>query len=250
MRRQAGYTVYEIILTISIFIIVTAGTAAFVSGSFDTKTVKAKTLLQQVKGIEAVFANYVAVNLYNSSIFSNESALLQLNEDAMQKSGYLKGYKIKTRNLPLGKQERYFIFSDIEKELIASIFATRLRSGGSAGTDADSSSRANYRNFFLLMGPSTELAIEFYNLCNKKKITTLPSPLPEPAQLFTDTDNKKCNVFNSQDSGFEEVVEKFRGDTLGTSSYDISDGNVSISPSLFYDLPRRKSSLVISYEFL
>ena len=255
MRRQRGFTIHEMVLTITVFIVVTAAITAYVGGSFDTTRTRAQTLLQQVKTIETAFATYVAINNYNSKIFPNESAQLTLNAMGMQQAGYLKGFIVKdlTRTTSQWNAVSYVDFAAVEKDLIGSVFATRLLTGQSTVSETANSSRANYRNFFIILDPSEKLALTFYNLCNGTTITALPEPFPPPQELFAITPEKKCKLLKTQEywgEDFDDIGKMSRGKTLG--NYSFGTENITHYPGfLKYHLGDNKpSALIVSYEFL
>ena len=199
MRRQQGFTIYEMVLTITIFITVTSAIAAYVSGSFDTTRTRAQTLLQQVKTIETAFAAYVAVNNYNSKIFSHESAQMTLNAVGMQQTGHLKGFNVKALiadKIPAQwRGVSYVDFSAVEKNLIGSVFATRLLTGTIDGHGLGYFVTGQLPQFFLLLLiRRKKLAIEFYNLCNDTTITALPVTFPAPQIVVRHHPRKKMQT--------------------------------------------------------
>ena len=214
MKKQKGFTLYEIIITLTIFFIFTAGTAAYVSGFFETSPLRVKTLLQHMKIIGPAFGLYYAKNLYGSEIYKDHPGKIKINLREMQAKGYIKNFNIIEKTGTAGKYS-YADLKDIAPNLRGNLLAFQL--------DGD---KKIYRNYYMVSGAVDEMVAGFYELCKggseqfgQNKVTKTKAAFYSLLRYGTN----KCVVLKG--AVLNELGEYYRGITAGC----VDQANIGVS---------------------
>ena len=203
MNKQAGFTPLELVLTLAVILIVSAGTAAVVAVAFDPSKFKAKSLMQHVKTVESAFALYYSENSYNLTVYNSVEDQLPLNVQALADAGYLKNQQIVRLDFDYLEFDvyNYIALPEISEHARGIIFATDKKSG------------ANYINYYIITGLTKSLAEEFINLCNNDEDFSVTGK-----NSFNPVTNKKRCVLGREVPGTEWAGltgEHCRGLTAG-----------------------------------